>query len=230
MIPVTPGLPDKSLFPRTQTLDIRTAMAAALVRMLMAQRFPGPGGEGTIQLATGYKEWPSYPDEYVSPSACVLPGEGQMVEARLVPNLLEDTWWPRPGRPGWGLYVLSDYETEFRILVRAASNAERDALTAGIEQLFVQDQDQMLIAPDRGNRYGVLVDMPEYFGAPARFGLKAVGMQDEGESAMREQRETVFTVMAQGKQLRVGLVQPFTVRVTVDPDDPLTTAPTNQLT
>jgi hypothetical protein len=218
----------KSEFSRTQTLDLRTSMAAALVRLLQGTVFPGPGGQGAIRIETAFQEWPSYPDEYVGPAAVILPGEGKDVEARLVPNLLEDTWEPL-GFPGWGLYVLSDYESEFTVKVRAASAAERDALVAGIEQLFVQDAEQMLIAPDKGNRYGLLLDMPEYFQSQARFGLKSTTVLDDEESAMREQREVAFIVSGQAKKLRVGLVQPFTLKITVDPDATDIVDPDNQL-
>jgi hypothetical protein len=220
---------DKSLYSRKQTMDLRLAMASALVRFLQGMVFEGPGGYGTIQLETGFAEWPSVPDEYVGAACAVMPGIGTDIEGRLIPTLLEDTWEPA-GFPGWGLYVLSDYEVEFKVRVRAASAAERGALVMGIEQAFVQDSTQMLIAPDKGNRYGTLLDLPEYFGSQARYGLKETAILDDPDTAMAEQREAEFTVMAQAKKLRVGLVQPFTVKVTVDPDDALPAAPTNQIT
>ena len=222
-------LPDKSAYSRKQTLGLSDAMAAALVRMLEDAVFPGPGGYGQIKLAVAYAEWPSAPDEYISPAACILPGNaGEDVDGHLMPTLLEDTWEPQ-GRPGWGLYVLSDYEQDFEIRVRAASTAERAALVAGIEQMFVQDPDQMLIAPQKGNRYGVLVDLPEYFGSQARFGLQFTRVLDDEEASMVEAREVNFTVKAQSKKLRVGLVQPFTVHIEVDPDAHCLTQPDYQL-
>lgn len=219
---------DVSQYPRKQTLDLRSAMSAALVRLLQDAKFPGPGGYGTIQLAVAYAEWPSTPDEYVGPAAVVLPGEGRDVDGQFTPSLLEDTWWPQ-GQPGWGLYKLSDYEVSFEVKIRAAAAAERGALIAGIEQLFVQDPQQMLIAPDKGNRYGTLLDLPEYFGSQARFGLQTTSVLDDEESASMEQREAIFTIQAQSKKLRVGLVQPFTVKLIVDPDLASFTPPTYQL-
>jgi hypothetical protein len=219
----------KDQFSRKQTMDLRLAMASALVRFLQGMTFEGPGGYGIIQLETGFAEWPSVPDEYVGPACAVLPGLGTDIEGRLIPTLIEDTWEPR-GQPGWGLYVLSDYEVEFKVRIRAASAAERDALIMGIEQAFVQEPNDMLIAPEKGNRYGTLLDLPEYFASQARFGLKETNVLDDPDSAMAEQREAEFTVMGQAKKMRVGLVQPFTVKVVVDPDDPLPPAPTNQLT
>lgn len=204
-------------FSRQQTLDLRTSMAVALVRLLQDAVFQGPGGQGTIQLTTAYQEWPSVQDEYVGPAACVLPGEGRDIEGRLIPTLLEETWEPK-GFPGWGLYVLSDYESDFQVKVRAASSAERDALIAGMENLFVQEPSDMLIAPAKGNRYGVLLDLPEYFQSQARFGLRATEVLDQEELAMREQREVTFTVMGQAHKLRIGLVQPFTVKVVLQDD------------
>jgi len=211
------GLMPKNQFSRQQTLGLRESMASALVRLLQAAVFPGPGGYGSIRLEVAYAEWPSAPDEYISPAACVLPGEGRDVEGHFMPVLLEDTWEPA-GFPGWGLYVLGDYEADFEIKVRAASVAERNALIAGIEQIFVQDPDQMLIAPAKNNRYGCLLDMPEYFESQARFGLRSTRVLDDEESAMAEQREVTFTVSGQAKKLRIGLVQPFVLKMVINPD------------
>jgi hypothetical protein len=223
-----PPMLRKEEFSRQQSMGLRESMAAALVRLLQSTTFIGPLGRGVIKLETAFMEWPSYPDEYMGPAACVLPGEGKDVEGRLLPNLLEDTWEPK-GQPGWGLYVLGEYESEFTIRVRAASAVERDAIIAGVEQLFVQDPGQMLIAPDKGNRYGTLLDLPEYFQSQARFGLKSTTVLDDEESAMREQREVAFIVSGQAKKLRVGLVQPFTLKLKVDPDATYIVDPDNQL-
>jgi hypothetical protein len=227
-MPKYPALPPQSSFSRKQTLGLRESMAAALVRFLQDARFPGPGGFGVIQLAVAYAEWPSATDEYVSPAACVLPGEGRDVDGHLMPTLLEDTWEPQ-GRPGWGLYVLGDYETDFDIRMRAASVAERNALIAGFEQAFVQDPEQMLIAPDKNNRYGMLLDLPEYFSSQARFGLRSTRVLDDEESSHMEAREVNFTVSAQAKKLRIGLVQPFTIKLVVDPDATIVDPDPNQL-
>lgn len=225
---MTVGLPDKSTFSRQQTLGLRDSMAAALVRLLQDATFQAPGGFGTMKLAVAYTEWPSAPDEYISPAACILPGEGRDVDGHLMPVLLEDTWEPQ-GLPGWGLYVLGDYEADFDIVVRAASAAERSAVIAGIEQVFVQDPEQMLIAPDKNNRYGLLLDLPEYFQSQARFGLRSTRVLDDEETSKMEQREVTFTVTAQAKKLRIGLVQPFTLRLIVDPDASCLTQPDYQL-
>jgi hypothetical protein len=207
-------------FSKTQSLDLRTAMAAALCRKLQSELFPGPGGIGTTRLEVAYQEWPSFGDEVVTPAACVLPdGEGRDVEARLTPSLLEDTW-ENEGEPGYGLYVLSDYECEFLVKIRAATSAERSAVIAGVEQMFVQDPD-ILIAPVGGNRYGMLARMDEYYQRECRFGLLGTTVIDDQGTAMREQRDAQFRIQAQAQKVRVGLVQPFTVRVFTDIDSPL---------
>lgn len=214
----------KEMYSRTQTLDLRTAMAAALCRQLQSSTFPGAGGEGQLRIEVAYQEWPSFGDEVVTPAACVLPdGEGQDVEARLTPTLLEDTWEVR-GEPGWGLYVLSDYECEFVVKIRAATSAERSAVIAYVEQLLVQDAD-ILIAPVGGNRYGMLTRMDEYYQRDCRFGLLGTTVIDDQESAMREQRDAQFRISAQAQKVRVGMVQPFTLRVTVQSDLPLPPIP-----
>lgn len=214
----------REMYSRTQSLDLRTAMAAALCRRLQSGTFPGAGGQGTMQMEAAYQEWPSFGDEVVTPSCCVLPdGEGQDVEARLTPSLLEDTWETK-GEPGYGLYVLSDYECEFVVKIRAATAAERSAVISYVEQLFVQDPD-ILIAPVGGNRYGMLARMDEYYQRDCRFGLLGTTVIDDQESAMREQRDAQFRIEAQAQKVRVGIVQPFTLRVTVNPDNPLAPIP-----
>lgn len=208
---------DISQFSRTQTLDLRLALAAALARHLADQTF-NAGGR-SFGFAEVYDEWPRWTDSYVAPAAVVLPDEEiTYADARLTPTLLEDTWEPQDstgtplGLPGWGLYELADGELDLQVNVRAPTGGERTAIVKGIETSFVPTR----VTSDYGEgaRYGILLDLPEYFGLQGRFSLQSTRVLDDPEATTRNQREAIMVVRAQAPQVKVGIVQPFKLRVT----------------
>jgi hypothetical protein len=204
-------------YSRKQTLSLRLSMAAALADFLRSQRFPEP--DGPVQFAEVFDEWPAADDRFVTPAACVLPrGALNYAEARLTPTLLEDTWEVK-GEPGFGLYALADAECDFEVQVRAPTGKERDDIVAGFERLFVEDG--LLMNHEQGRRYGRLVTLQAYFGLPARFSLQSVSILDDQETAIRNRNEAVFVVRAQAKQVRLGPVQPFTLKIVEKVDDEL---------
>lgn len=205
---------DISQYSRKQTLDVRSAMATAIARKLRDSVFPRGSG-GSIKFAEVFESWPSYEQRYVPPSACVLPTPTLYDAARLTPTLLEDTWEP-PGDVGFGLYQLADIEVEFEINIRAASSAERSDIIAGLEQAWVADG--ILMDQVAGARYGILLEMPEYWGLCAGFSLVSARTLDDEDKAMREHREAVLSVKGVASQVTLRPVRPLNLTVRVDMD------------
>lgn len=189
-------------------------MAKALADYLRTARFPDSSG-GT-QFSEVFDEWPGAEDRFVNTAACVLPrGAMTYADARLTPTLIPGTW-EREGEPGFGLYAMADAECDFEVQVRAASPKERADIVAGFETMFVEDG--VLMNYLQGRRNGRLITLDAYFGLPARFSLQQMTIDDDGDAAMRNRREATFVVRAQAKHVKVGPVQPFTLRIveTVD--------------
>lgn len=205
--------PDCLNYPIKATLDLKAAMAKALATRLLGLFFVPPSG-GLIQFTRVYDQWPSFPDNYVSPVAAVLPTPTRYDASRMTPALLEDTWEPKH-QVGCGLYKLADVEADFEILVRTASVEERTVIMAGVEESF--QSDGVLMDP-LGAIYGVNLPMPEYWNLVAGFALKASRVLDDEDRAMREHREAVFTVTGWAPQVKLAPVRPMrpTVRLVID--------------
>lgn len=192
-------------------MDLETAISLAVTRAL-DQDFTGPGGIGKIRFVQLFEDWPSMEQSFVTPTAVVLP-DGDLVygPGLLTPKLLEDTW-EVAGEPGLGLYELAEASREFQVLFRGSTAMERNALKAGIEGAFVADP--ILIAPRLGARYGTVVAMPEYWGLAARLTLVSTSKLDDAESASKNIWEGRISLRAEAKLVKLGLVQPFRLRIT----------------
>ncbi len=197
-------------FSRRQTLDLETAMSEAICRHLREATFPGPPGAPAIQLARVFEDWPSYEDSQLSPSACVLPDAPLVYdEAYPEPFLIEETWEPR-GRPGFGIYALSEARRDLEMIFRAATAAERDALKAGVETTFFGAGLSALPGP---NRYGVILTMREYFGMPVRVSIAESRKLDDADKAIRNAWDFSILLRAQAKHVKVAPVQPFSLKI-----------------
>lgn len=204
-------------YSRKQTVDLETALALAVLRVIN-KTYQGPGGFGALRFEQLYEDWPSFEDADIVPSAVVMPDAPLLYgPSHPVPRLLEDTWENR-GEPGLGLYQLSEATREFDVQFRGSTTAERNALKAGLEGIFVDDR--LLIAPKMGARYGVLEAMPEYWGLTARLVLLSSVKLDDQESAAKNIAEGRVTVKAYAPHVRLGLVQPFKAIVRLVTDDP----------
>jgi hypothetical protein len=204
-------MPSPDQFSRHQTLDLETAMATAVSDNLKDQVFPGAGGLGVIRFQEVFSEWPTANDRHVSPAACVTPVNRLLYsEARLTPSLLEDTWEPR-GMRGFGLYALAEGTKDFEVVIRAATKAERRALVAGIEGLFLAPG--VLNNRAQGARYGVVQTMPEYWGLLCRLSLQDKQLEDTEESAQKNRWEATFLVRAQAPLVKLDVVTPFKVKI-----------------
>jgi len=205
-------------YSRSQTEDLETAIASAVMRLLQCP-FPGPGGRGTIKLAETFPDHATMYDEFVSPAAAVEPeGSLEYGPSHPVPMLDDTTWEPqdKDGKPlgeaGFGLYVLSEASRTFDVTVRSYNQAERNALKAGVETAFVDPK--VLRNPLFGARYGVLVaQMPEYWNLPCRLTLLSSEKDDNPDRAAKNQWQAHFRISAQARHVKLAEVVPFRVKI-----------------
>ena len=199
----SPNLPQQmplAQFSRTASLDARNALAMALRRHIEALTFAGSQAQ---QFAEVFEEWPSFNDSEALPAACVLPGEFKYGDAHMTPRLLEDTWEPK-GMPGWALLKTAELMCEFQLVLRTNLPAERPVLMRAIEESFQNDTDQ---------RYGIIVDLPEYYQLTGRFVLLSGSVIDNEDTAMREKRDAAFTISATAPKVQVVPVWPMALSI-----------------
>lgn len=199
----------RAQYSRKQRRSLRFALAGALQQLLVDTDFYTPDGTIT-HLSQVFDEWPSPEDNYTTPAACVLPGQGTYEDAGYTPTLLEETWEPK-GQPGLGLYKTAELVVPYEIQVRAPTGAERDVIIMGLEDLWVAKG--VLMDHAQGARYGILIDMPDYWGVTASFSLMYVRTMDDPDAAMRNHREAVVGVTARADHVKLGPVQPMKLTV-----------------
>lgn len=208
------GLPtpeEVAAYPRKQTLDVRAAMAQALAQRINDAYYPTQDGQ-QLQFAEVFSRHPDPEDAWRAPgTACVLPAAYPMEAARLTPSLIECTWEPA-GMPGLALYQVAEIVSDFDIQIKCPTDAERGAFIAGLESMWVSDAGMM--EPD-GARYGITLNLPEYWGLSATFSLKSVRVIDDAQSAMTQGREAVVTVTGQAAQVVLRHVRPMNLTVRV---------------
>lgn len=195
----------KAQYSRKKFQSARAAMAESLVTKLLTARFPR--GDGTsFQMAEVYPAWPDPESHYVYPSAVVLPGVATYEDAGMTPTLIECTWEP-PGQQGFGLYKTSELVVPFEIQVRAPTDAERDLLISGLEDMWVEEG--LLMDHEVGARYGIALPLPGYWGVEAIFSLQGIRILDNEEAAMRQHREAVLSLTGRAPQVVLGPVAPM---------------------
>jgi hypothetical protein len=210
-------------YSRSATVDLETAISLAVERVI-SQPYPRLDSQGVITLAEIYSDWPTMDDEFVSPSAVILPQDELLYgPSHLTPRLLEDSWEPR-GQNGFGLYELSEGTREFQLQVRSGVQAERNALKAGIEGAFVASSviavpppnptPPTVQAPSRfeGQRYGIIVRVPEYWNLPVRLTLKGSHKLDDADLAAKNQWAAEFRIEAQAPHVVLRPVPAFRVK------------------
>lgn len=208
--PFPPSTMTLDRYSRKRTADLQSSMAAAIGLLLRSSTFPGPRGKGSIALAKVFDEWPSANDVALSPAACVRTPEPIRYGALLTPTLFEETWEPK-GALGVGLYKLTEGECDYRIELRAASKAERAALVAGIEDLFVEPM--VLNNRAAGAQNGRVLPMPGYWGLPARFSHRETLTSDDAEGAKTGRWDAEFLIAGQASRVKLGVVSPFRVTI-----------------
>ena len=199
-----PNLPQQmplASFSRKASLDVRGALAMALRRHVEGLTFAGSQDQNFAEV---FEEWPSFNESEVPPAACVLPGEWKYADAHMTPRILEDTWEPK-GMPGWALQKTAELMCEFQLVIRTNLPAERTILMRAIEESFQKDTDQ---------RYGILVDLPEYYQLTGRFVLLGGSVIDNEDTAMREMRDAAFTISASSPKVQVVPIWPMSLSIT----------------
>jgi len=198
----------REMYSRRQKLDLRLAIAAALAEYLRTLKFSADGR--TFKFASVYDSWPNWL-QGGQPSAAVLPDD-KLVYPRTqrAPVLMEETWEP-VGQAGWGLYQLAEATCDMQLLVRAATNGERSAIIAEVENAFVAAGASG--NDEAGRRVGLVLPMPDYYQLDARFTLLEQRVLDDAETAARNRNEAMFVLAAQAPQVRLDMVRPFVGRV-----------------
>lgn len=202
----------KASYSRKHILSLRAAMAFALTDKLRNTGFSTPGG-GLTYLNEVYPEWPDPEDNFVTPAATIMPGTAVYEDAGMTPTLLQETWEPY-GQPGWGLYKTSELVVPYTIQIRCPTSAERDVIVAGVEDMWVDDE--VLMDHQEGARYGILIDLPQYWGVTATFTLMSMETLDNEDAAMRNHREATFSIMGRAPAVKLGPVQPCKLTIKVD--------------
>ena len=229
-------------FPFKKARDLRSAMAKELARYLETLAYTFPATRTPRKLAAVYDEWASFEQRALSaggalPAAAVLPDRALPDADAFVPRLLEETWSggdPNALDPigakqfpigdgtldGFGLWAVAEKVVPFLVLVRAASEPQRQAIVSALEDAFVE-------VPDPGSgktqvRWGIVTTMPDYYGRAVRFTLKAHQLLDS-ESTAKENRWMVqVELQAEAKQVLLARVPAMDARVLVvdmDTDD-----------
>ncbi len=219
----------KDQYSLKRTLSIRAAMARAIERALLEHQFDVHGRAG--EFAAVYDSWPDYTARIVVPAAVVLPTPLRYVAARMTPALIRESWEPKDGEgkslglPGFGLYKTADVEGDFQVQIRTPTEGERDPYVAGMEDLWTaSDTDPVDVSGFQPGsteaRYGVILDLPEYYNQCAGFWLLEQLPLDDADKVTREHRETIFTIRGVASQVRLGPVQPMKPIVKLEFQDP----------
>jgi hypothetical protein len=215
---------------RSATMDVGSAMATALARLVGRASIASPGSAGTpLRFKDVLTDWATFDDRNVYPTACVVSeAEIRYDESRLTPGLLEETW-ARRGEPGLGLYKEAEGTTEFKVFLRAPTKKERSAVVLAVETLFSRPASVGIgMQPPRRRgdsrvdvaaRYGVLEPMPEYWGLSVRLSTEGTTKLDGADAASKNRWEAFMRVSAQASKVRLDRVVPAQLRVRTTVDD-----------
>jgi hypothetical protein len=203
--------PARPPYSRVQMLDIHQAMARAIARHLAT--LPVLDTENMpVAFGAIYDHWPDPEDAYVAPcTASVMAVPYTYSASQLTPSLIESTWEPK-GLPGQGLYKLAECEEDFEIRLRCPSSEARSWFVAALETAWVNPS--LMMAHPNGGRYGISLNMPEYWGLDGTFKLKSAKVLDNEDNAMRKHREASIIVSGVAAQVKLGPVQPMKLTVT----------------
>lgn len=206
-------------YSRRASMDVRDACALALRRVLEGIDRVIDGER--IIFAHVFDEWPTFDDKYDSPAACVLPPPAwDYSDSDMVPHLLEDTVEPNPipmpdegqtESPAYGLYKTAEMLDRFELIIRCGSTAKRSMLKLAVEDAF---QTRKVMMDPAGQRYGLLLDLPEYWSLTARASLISGANTDSEDAAARNLREATFVVSMQAPKVQLGEVWPMAMTIT----------------
>lgn len=182
-------VPDLLLNPNLLPSDsARTQALRTLRRFISLLRFRRRGSDGgnPIEFRIGIEdihiEQPDDPTKLKFPAIGVVSSDGDHEEVALggPPMIapLGDVEGPAPG-----VFWLGDYIEEFALEIFASHIAERDAVIAGLQMAFLSSSESA----------SLVLKIPNYFGATARFSLLRSQVIDETE-ALRGIRRALLSV------------------------------------
>jgi hypothetical protein len=200
-------------YSKSACMDVRDACAMALARVIQSIDVVIAGNR--IKFNHVFDEWPTFEDKYDPPAACVAaPPEWTYDDSGSAPRLLEDTVESvntgTADPPSYGLYKTAEMIDSFGLEIRAGSTAMRSLLKLAIEDSF---QTRNVTMDPSGSKYGLLLDLPEYWGLTARASLLRGSNSDSEDSAMRNQRSATFIISMQAPKVQLGAVYPFEVTI-----------------
>ena len=201
-------------YSKSACMDVRDACAMALARVIQGIDVVIAGNR--VKFTHVFDEWPTFEDKYDPPAACVVaPPEWTYDDSGSAPRLLEDTVESidtgTADPPSYGLHKTAEMIDNFGLKIRAGSAAMRSLLKLAIEDSF---QTRNVTMDPGGSKYGLLVDLPEYWGLTARVSLLRGANSDSEDAAIRNQREATFVISMQAPKVQLGAVYPFDVTIT----------------
>jgi len=184
-----PGTP--IVYTANRECDARTAITRGLAEYLSGMTIDSVGGRRNA-LRKVFQTWPDAEDEAVYPSAVVLMrGVAAYDSSRFVPGINDREKLPAPD----GRYVSTVAEMVGDLTVELWCNdsSERADLVAAFEEELVPYDDM----------YGLMLDLPHYYGNRAVYELKDVQYIDDEQTAMQRYRKALFTLTAQMPVVRL---------------------------
>jgi hypothetical protein len=200
-------------YSKSASMDVRDACALALTRVIQGIDRVIAGEH--IKFNHVFDEWPRIEDKYDPPVACVMPPPEWDYSDSGSPNLIEasveSVTTVTTDPPSFGLFKTAEMLDQFVLAIRAGSVAKRSMLKLAIEEAF---QTPKITMDPNGTRYGILLDLPEYWSLTARASLLKGANTDSEDAAQRNHREATFVVSIQAPKVQLAPVWPFTPTVT----------------
>jgi hypothetical protein len=181
----------KQAYSATRECDARTAITRGLAEYLEGLTVDSVGGRRNM-LRKVYQTWAEPEDEAVFPSAVVLmSGSASYDASRFTPGVATSEQLPPPD----SRYVSAVAEMTGEITVELWCNdpTARAELTAALEEALIP-YDEM---------YGLMLDLPHYYGVRAVYELKSVQYPDNETTAMQRYRKALLTLSAQMPVVRL---------------------------
>ena len=200
-------------YSKSACMDVRDACAAALARVIAGIDRIIVGQH--VKFNHVFDEWPRQEDKYDPPAACVMPPPeweyADSGQVHLLENTVETTTDVVAGEPpSFGLYKTAEMLDDFGLSIRCGSSAQRSMLKLVVEEAF---QTRNVTMDPNGAKYGLLVDLPEYWGLTARVTLQKGANTDSADAAARNEREASFIVRMQAPKVQLGAVYPMTMTI-----------------
>jgi len=196
-------------YSQTAVMDVRDACALALRRVL--EGIDKMIGGQQIKFVRVFDEWPTFDDYQDTPTACVVPpSEWTYDDSGCTPKLMEQTIETAEDAvegepPSFGLWKTAEMVDQFMVQLRVATPELRSMFKLAVEDAF---QALNLTMNPNEQRYGLLLDLPEYWGLQARASLLSGMNIDDEDQAMRNRRDARFVVSMQATKVQLGAVYP----------------------